>query len=83
MARSRAFRLGEREGGSARIEEEAVTVNCGALKEETRERDPRPTGGCADRSGLRSLGFDERQGGTARLEGSIPHQGGHPHPLRT
>ena len=54
MALGAAFlRLGEREGGSGRIEEEAVTVYREALKEETRERDLRPMGRCANRPGLR------------------------------
>jgi hypothetical protein len=62
--------LGEREGGTARLEE-AVTACRDALKEYTRERGAARLGGDPEQSRQRASTLGEREGGTARLEEAV------------
>jgi tetratricopeptide (TPR) repeat protein len=64
------MRLGERESGTARLEE-AVTAYRAALEERTRERVPLQWGTTQNSLGTALARLGERESGTARLEEAV------------
>ena len=63
-------RLGERESGTARLEE-AVSAYRAALEERTRERVPLDWAGTQNNLGNALLRLDERESSTTRLEEAV------------
>ncbi len=68
--RQRASTLGERESGTARLEE-AVAAYRAALKERTRDRVPLDWAMTQNNLGNALLRLGERESGTARLEQAV------------
>ena len=64
------WRLGERESGTARLEE-AVAAYRAALKERTRERVPLDWAQTQNNLGIALSRLGERESGTARLEEAV------------
>ena len=64
------IRLGERESGTARLDE-AVAAYRAALEEETRERVPLDWAGTQNNLGIALAMLGEREGGTAKLEEAV------------
>ena len=70
QSRHRAERLGERESGTARLEE-AVAAFRAALTERTRERVPLDWATTQNNLGIALSSLGERESGTARLEEAV------------
>ena len=70
QSRQRALDLGERESGTARLEE-AVAAHRAALLEETRERVPLDWAMTQNNLGNALSTLGERESGTARLEEAV------------
>ncbi len=70
QSRQRALRLGERESGTARLEE-AVAAYRAALTGNTRERAPLDWAMTQNNLGNALLSLGERESGTAQLEEAV------------